>query len=239
MRIVVAIPFSPWPVRKGTDRLIMNLLAGLSAHHEVALAAMALGREELARLREIETPSIRVAAMLAPHRRGFSRRVWRKVRNSALALLAGVPARVSYAAPRPYLELVADTARDMGADIVLANYWHLYRLPDLLETGKPVLVTHDLDFAVNPGRLALAPRGIRRAAAACRARSLERIERLAYERYKAILTVTRADADALGRDPSLRGKSIAALPLALDLSEFDPGAYERERNEILFVGTFH
>jgi glycosyltransferase involved in cell wall biosynthesis len=239
MRIVVAIPFSPWPVQRGIDRLIMNLLAGLSAHHDVALATMALGREDLARLREIEGPRIRIEAMLAPHRRGFGQRAWRKARNLALGLITGVPAQVNYAAPRSYLELIADTARTFEADIVLASYWHLYRLPDYVDTGKLVLVTYDLDFLVNPGRVGLRPRGMPRAIAALRARSLERIERMAYDRYETILTVTEADAEILSRDPSLKGKRIASLPLALDLSEFDPTAYRRENDRVLFLGSFH
>ncbi len=239
MRIVVAIPFSPWPVRKGTDRLIVNLLEGLSSSHEVVLVTMALGRGELSRLREIEGPRIRVEAMLAPHRRGAGGRIWYKARNLAFALFAGVPAQVSYAAPHAYLELVAGTARSFGADIVLANYWHLYRLPEYIDPRKLALITHDLDFLVNPARLSLMPRGITRAAAALRARSLERIERMAYERFETILTVTGADAERLGSDPAWGGKRIRPLPLALDLAEFDPTAYARERNSILFMGTFH
>jgi glycosyltransferase involved in cell wall biosynthesis len=239
VRIVVAIPFSPWPVRRGIDRLIMNLLAGLSAHHEVVLVTMALGRDDLARLREIEGPRTRVEAMLAPHRRGFGQKIWHKARNLAKGAITGVPAQVSYAAPRPYLELIADTARSFRADIVLASYWHLYRLPDYADPEKLVLVTYDLDFLVNPGRVRLRPRGIPRAVAALRARSLERIERMAYERYERILTVTEADAEVLGRDPSLRGKRIASLPLALDLSEFDPTAHRRANDGVLLLGSFH
>ena len=157
----------------------------------------------------------------------------------ASALFTGVPAQVSYASPRAYLDLVADTARSFGADLVLANYWHLYRLPEYVDPAKLALITHDLDFLVNPARLGLKPRGIPRAAAALRARSLERIERLAYERYGTILTVTKADAERLGRDPDWKNKRIRSLPLALDLSEFDPAAYSRERNSILFMGTFY
>ena len=239
MRIVVAIPFSPWPVGKGTDRLIMNLLRGLSTSHEVTLVTMALGREELSRLREIEGPRIHIEAMLAPHRRGIVHKIWHKVRNMALAFLTGVPAQVSYASPRAYLELVSHIALTFKADLVLANYWHLYRLPEYVDPRKLALITHDLDFLVNPGRLNLKPRGIQRSAAAIRARSLERIERQAYERFETILTVTGADSDLLGRDPTLAGKRIAPLPLALDLSEFDPNAYQRARDRVLFLGTFH
>ena len=239
MRIVVAIPFSPWPVRSGTDRLIMNLLEGLSSSHEVTLVTMALGREELSRLQEVEGPHIRVEAMLAPHRRGLAAKLWHKCRNLAAALLTGVPPEVNYASPDAYLELIARTARSERADLILANYWHLYRLPDHVETRTLVLITHDLDFAVNRHRLRLAPGGIRRALAARRARTLERIESLAYERYGTILTVTPADAERLGGEPAMKGKRIAPLPLALDLSTFDPAVHTRERDRVLLLGTFH
>lgn len=239
MRIVVAIPFSPWPVRKGTDRLIMNLITGLSASHEITLVTMALGRDELERLREIETPRIRVESILAPHRRGFAGKAWHKARNTAFALFGGVPALVSYASPRVYLELVERVTRSREADLVLANYWHLYRLTEYIDPGKLVLVTHDLDFMVNPGRLSLLPSGIHRWAAKRRIRSLERIERMAYERYETILTVTAADAERLAGDPAYEDKRIAPLPLALDLSEFDPSGYTRENDNMLFMGTFY
>ena len=52
MKIVVALPYAPWPVARGIDRLVMNLIEGLSARHEVVLVTMALGRNDLERLAE-------------------------------------------------------------------------------------------------------------------------------------------------------------------------------------------
>jgi len=238
MRIIVALPYASWPVTKGTDRLILNLLDGLAVNHDVTLVAMALSRGDLERLREIEKPRVAVRAILAPHRRDIFHRLYHKNMNVAKAIFAGVPAQVGYAAPTAFLRLIADTAKERKADLVLASYWHLYRLPGLLKDSKLALVTHDLDFLVNPARLD-AMSGVSRFFAARRLKALERIERKAYEAYDTILTVTPSDAEALARQPIAAGKAVYALPLALDLAEFNPAAYERERNRILFMGTFY
>jgi len=238
MRIIVALPYASWPVTKGTDRLILNLLDGLAVNHDVTLVAMALSRGDLERLREIEKPRVAVRAILAPHRRSILHRIYHKNMNVAKAIFAGIPAQVSYAAPKALVRLIADTAKERKADLVLASYWHLYRLPELVKNSKLALVTHDLDFLVNPARLD-AMSGASRFFVARRLKALERIERKAYEAYETILTVTPSDAEALARHPAAAGKAVYALPLALDLGAFNPAAFERVRNRILFMGTFY
>jgi glycosyltransferase involved in cell wall biosynthesis len=238
MRIIVAIPYAPWPVTKGTDRLILNLLDGLAANHEVTLVTVALNRGDLERLREIEKPRIEVRAILAPHRRSIFHRIYYKKMNILKAVFAGVPAQVSYAAPGEFVRLIVDTAKERKADLVLASYWHLYRLPELVKETKLALVTHDLDFLVNPARLH-AMSGVSRFFAAGRLKALERIERKAYGRFETILALTPSDAEALARHPAAAGKAIYPLPLALDLGAFDPAAYERGRNRILFMGALY
>lgn len=238
MRIVVALPYAPWPVTKGTDRLVLNLLDGLAARHDVTLVAMALSAGDLERLHEIERPRVAVRAIIAPQRRSVLGRVSSKGTNLLKAAFGGVPLQVSYAAPPELLRLIADTARERNADLVLASYWHLYRLPDLVTGSKLALVTHDLDFLVNPARLA-AMSGASRAAAAIRLRGLERIERKAYGRYETILTVTPSDAETLARHPLGAGKAVYPLPLGLDLGAFSAAARAREPNRILFMGTFY
>jgi glycosyltransferase involved in cell wall biosynthesis len=238
MKIVVAHFSAPWPIMKGNDRLIMNLLGGLAVNHEVTLVTMALSADSLDRLREIETPRIAVSAIVAPNKRSPFHRLYYKSVNNAKAVLTGVPAQVGYAAPGELLRLIADTAKEWAADIVLASYWHLYRLSEYVDASRLVLITHDLDFLVNRGRLRSLG-GIGRIIAANRLRAMERIERKAYERYDTILTVTPSDAETLARDPVAAGKAVYALPLALDLSTFDHRSFERERNTILLMGTFH
>ncbi|RKZ07852.1 hypothetical protein DRQ05_02485 [bacterium] len=237
MRIVVVVPFTPWPIRKGTDRLIVNLLDGLSVRHEVTLVTMTVDRWELDRISELERPRVKIRAILAPHRKSLFHKLYFKAKNLVSLLFVRVPMEVSYAAPEEFLRLIAEVSRDVKADLILASYWHLYRLTEYIETSKLVLVTHDIDFIVNSMRVRSLG-GFRRKIAEYKSKIMEEIEREAYKRYRTILTVTPEDAEILKRTDVGRAKDIHPLPLGIDLAAFDPGRYERESGLILMLGTF-
>ncbi len=239
MKIVVTVPYTPWPVTRGTGRLIVNLISGLSKRHEVTLVTMTLSKAGLERLKELEKPGVKVRAMIAPHRQGASGKLLRKVRNVISDYVRGIPQDVSYSAPPEFLRLIADTAADESADLVLASYWHMYRLSDYVSDTKLALVTHDMDYIINRERLKLECTGGRRIMSEKEAGRLERIETEAYRRFDTILTVTSSDAEALGCISAYEGKKILPLPLALDLSIFSPGTFDIETNRILFLGSFH
>jgi glycosyltransferase involved in cell wall biosynthesis len=239
MKIVVTVPYTPWPVTRGTGRLIINLIEGLSRRHEVTLVTMTLTEGELGRLKELEKPGIKVRAMIAPHRKGASGKLLRKVRNVINDYLRGIPQDVSYSAPPEFLQLIADTASGESVDLVLASYWHMYRLSDYVRGPKLALITHDMDYIVNRERLKLHCTGSNRMKAEKAAARLERIEIEAYRRFDTILTVTASDAEVLKGNTAYEEKKILPLPLALDLSVFAPGAYERDRERILFLGSFY
>jgi hypothetical protein len=239
MKIVVTVPYTPWPVTRGTGRLIINLIGGLSKRHEVILVTMTLSRAGLERLKELEKPGVKVRAMLAPHRRGASGKLLRKVRNVISDLVSDIPQDVSYSAPAEFLSLIADTASRESADLVLASYWHMYRLPEFVKDTRLALVTHDMDYLVSRDRLSLARTGPERMKSEKEAGRLERFEMMAYRRFDTILTMTASDTEAMLGIPACREKTILPLPMALDLSVFTPGAFEREKNRILFLGSFH
>ena len=233
MKIIVTVPYTPWPVTRGTGRLIVNLIEGLSKRHEVTLITMTLSEGELERLKELEKPGIKVRAMLAPHRKGASGKLLRKVRNVISDFVSGIPQDVSNSAPPEFLRLIADTAADEAVDLVLASYWHMYRLSDYVSGSKLALVTHDMDCIVNRERMKLQCAGPDRIKAEKSASRLERIETEAYRRFDTILTVTASDAEVLKNHPAYEDKKILPLPLALDLSVFSPDAFKREKNRQL------
>jgi glycosyltransferase involved in cell wall biosynthesis len=239
MKIVVTVPYTPWPVTRGTGRLIVNLIEGLSKHHEVTLVTMTLSKAGLEKLRELERPGVKVRGMIAPHRQGASGKLLRKMRNVIYDFLRGIPQDVSYSAPPEFLRLIAETAVAWPADLVLASYWHMYRLSDYLSGPRLALVTHDMDYIVNRERIRLADTGSGGVKSEKEAARLERIETEAYRRFDTILTVTASDAEVLRGIHAYEGKKIMPLPLALDLSVFTPGAFEREKGRILFLGSFH
>jgi glycosyltransferase involved in cell wall biosynthesis len=239
MKIVVTVPYTPWPVTRGTGRLIVNLISGLSKRHEVTLVTMTLSKAGLERLKEFEKPGVKVRAMIAPHRQGASGKLLRKVRNVISDYVRGIPQDVSYSAPPEFLRLIADTASDESADLVLASYWHMYRLSDYVSDSRLALVTHDMDYVVNRERLKLECTEESRIKSEKEASRLERIETEAYRRFETILTVTASDAEVLRGIHAYEGKKILPLPLALDLSVFSPGTFDREPDRILFLGSFH
>ncbi|MBU8923155.1 MAG: glycosyltransferase family 4 protein [Bacteroidales bacterium] len=231
MKILIALPYSPYPVERGTGRLIMNLIDGLSSRHEVILSTMTLSTTDLDRLGDIRRQSVNLAAMVAPHRRSFLHRIFYKLKNMSISMIHSIPREVSYAAPAVFLELIRSVAEAEDVDLVIANYWHLFRLPSLMDGRPVVLLTHDLDYLVK--RENGAERTGNR-----ESRMRESIEKKAYEEYPAIITVTEKDADTLKKMPYLAGKSIVGLPASMDLNEFSPAFHERLKDTLLFPGLF-
>ena len=235
MKILVALPYSPYPVERGTGRLIMNLIDGLSSRHEVILSTMTLSTENLKRLDEIKRPSVEIAAMVAPHRRSFFHKIFYKLKNIYSSIFHSIPREVSYAAPEPFLGLIRDTVEVEDVDLVIANYWHLFRLPGMLPGHPVVLLTHDLDHLVSREKKGGGNTGQKESR---EFRMRESIEKLAYREYPAIIAVTEKDADTLRGMPYLAGKTIVDLPASMDLDEFSPVFCDRRRGTLLFLGQF-
>lgn len=237
MRILIALSYAPYPVKRGTDRLVMNLIEGLSKNHTVTLAAMTLEEGDDTVLGSIESERVVVRSILAPNRRSLRHRLYYKARNMAISALRGIPEQTLYAAPPEYIRLVRETAKSSGIDLVLAFYWHLYALPAELPGVPVAIATQDVDFLVHPERVKRAKGGIEKILASTEAGKRERIERLAYESASIILTVTDRDRDAL-RGIYGRDKTIETIPLAMDLESYTPGMIEREGDLILFIGAY-
>jgi glycosyltransferase involved in cell wall biosynthesis len=238
MKIVLTVPFTPWPVTRGTDRLMVNLIEGLSKRHEVTLVTQSLSSEGLERLKDLEKPGVRVRGILAPHRRPPAGKLLRKIRNVFIDRTGGVPEEISYAAPPEFLREIAAAAEDVDADLVIATYWHMYDLPRYVKGRRLVLATMDVDHVVSREKLKFSTGGPDRVRAEKMARRLAEYELEAYERYDTILTVTDADADMIRGGSSPGGKIILPMPMAMDLSLFHPEAFEREKNRIVFLGSF-
>ncbi len=238
MRILLALSYSPYPVSRGTDRLIMNLIKGLSERHEVDLVTMVLERGGGEVLKEIEGGNVSVHSILAPNRRSAAHRAYYKMSNLLLSVLGGVPVQVMYAAPDAFLELIINTAKKREADLVLASYWHLYELPRLLTGTKLALITHDIDYLIHSQRLSLVSGSIPRFLKGIDARRRARIEREAYRRYETIITLTRKDEETLRNESGMSGKRILTLPLAMDLDVFDRSETDRENDRIVLMGSF-
>ncbi len=238
MRILIALSYSPYPVLSGTDRLVMNLIRGLSAKHEVRLVTMTLEKECIKTLSEIENKKVSVSSILAPHRRGFAYKLFYKLRNILYAFLFMMPMQILYAAPGKYLRLVTRVSRQWKADLVLVNYWHLYKLHKMIKDSETILLTHDLDYLVNPGRISSISGLFRKWLKGVDLGMKRKIEKKAYRNFDRILTVTSKEAKELKAFLGDENKFVKAIPMAIDLEKFNPAIYQRQRNRVLFVGNF-
>lgn len=239
MKILIALSFSPWPVRRGTDRLIINLLRGLSRRHQVKLATMVLEREGLTALRELEGDGVTVEAMVAPHRKSLFHRVVLKLWNLFRSVIMRVPVQTLYAAPRAYLDMVAGAARNWNPDLTIVNYWHLRKLAGMLKGSEKALLTHDLDFMNYPERIRAEKGKLRKALTGYRLRVKAETEKRAYRAFDRILTVTGKEAADLEQYLGNSRKKIIELPMAMDLEKFKTGGSERQKNVILLMGVFY
>jgi len=238
LKIVIALSYSPYPIRSGTDRLVMNLIRGLSERHYVKLVTMTLERQNIEKLREIENERVSVTAIIAPQRRGFAGKLFCRVKNILLLLFSRIPHDTLYAAPGRYLKLVKRVARSWKADLVLVNYWHLYKLHKMLRGFEVVLVTHDLDYLVHPGRISSTSGFFRRWLKSIDIAMKMRIEKEAYRSFDKILTVNVQEAEELKKYFNDREKVVKALPMAIDLGRFNPSGYRRKPNRVLLIGNF-
>ncbi len=237
MRILIALSYAPYPVKRGTDRLVMNLIEGLSKNHEVALVTMTLEEREDTVLKRIENERITVRSILAPNRRSLLHRLYYKSRNKALSALRKIPEQTLYAAPPEYIRFVRETARRQSVDLVIAFYWHLYELPSKLRGVPVAIATQDVDFLVHPERVKRARGRIGKILTSTEAGKRERVERLSYESASIVLTVTDRDRDVL-RGIYGSDTTIETMPLAMDLGSYRPGMSEREKDLIVFIGAY-
>jgi len=237
MKILLALSYAPYPVGRGIDRLVVNLIRALSSRHDVSLVTMALDREGLGALEGLERDRVKVCAMLAPNKRSAAHRALYKVVNHLRALVTAVPVQVLYATPRSYIDLIERTAEEEDADLVLASYWHHYDLPKHLPGRRCVLVTYDIDYLIHAERLRYTAGGARAGIAGFDARRMERIEKTAYCNYGTILTVTNRDAEVVRALTEGGGALVGTLPLGIDLGRFRPGAFTRRPGRILFLGA--
>ncbi|HEM46524.1 MAG TPA: glycosyltransferase, partial [Alphaproteobacteria bacterium] len=161
------------------------------------------------------------------------RAAWR-ARNAAVRRLKDMPRQTLFAAPPPFLDMVRRTAAETGADLVIANYWHLWELAGTTGAAAEALLTHDVDFRVQEER---ARRGLPSFPAA-EARRRERIEREAYRRFDRIVTVTPRDAETITALDESGGKIVTTMPHAIDLERFRPAGETRRGDTILMLGSF-
>jgi len=237
MNVLLVTASCPFPVRRGRDRLIENLIAGLTPRNHVTLVTMTLGAEEERAVAALANPRLTVRTMRAPHKRSLFHRALQKGINGSRLLGALMPMQVSYARPAAFVAHAKEVAADMRPDVVFAIYWHLFDLPLHIKSFPVALITCDVDFLVHAERIRRGGMRFGAPIARIEAELSARIEKRAYATYDTVIALTGEDARAIARASGKKDEDIMTLPLALDLDFFKPPETDRERNTVLLSGA--
>ncbi len=237
MKILLAVPYSPYPVTRGFDRLMVNLIDGLSANNRVVLVTMCFSEREIDLLKSIERDGLAIKPMIAPNKRSICTKIQFKLMNAIRLAAKGITPEVSYASPSRFLDLIAGTAEEESPDLIVSSYWSLYQVPRMLPDFRNVLLTLDLDYLAVNAKLAFSNGPIRRRVDSLRARLNERAEKEAYRLFDSILTVTDLDTENLRSEFGGPKKNISTLPISIDLEEFGRHGTERSKDKLLITGN--
>ncbi len=233
-RILIVKPVLPYPPEQGTKVLSFAMIESLAQEYDVTLLARILGPSEAEHARALERWCTRVVTVLPANRRGFAARVVYKVAYSLRSFATRRSLKSLYDCPG---SLVA-CARSLAAepfDLVIVEYWQLFPLLEIFPRASTVLLTHDIDQAVNRDRALLERNPVRRLTAMMGAALERREETRAYRRASRVWALTADDARAVTRLSG--GTEADVLPFGLPESAFVRETGARDSREVLFIGA--
>ncbi len=234
-RILLVKPVLPYPPVQGTKVLSFGVIESLAQEFDVTVLARILDPAEREHARALETWCSRVVTVLPPNRRGWTRRIAYKIGYIARSLVGGRSLKSLYDCPGAFIRAARELARE-PFDLVILEYWQLYPLLDVFPRARTVLLTHDIDLAVNRERVRFEASPLARVRAMRRWR-VERLEEVrAYRAARCVWALTARDADAV-RELTDGRTAVDVLPFGLAASSFVEHAGPRDSNEVLFLGA--
>jgi glycosyltransferase involved in cell wall biosynthesis len=259
-KILIVKPFVPYPPDQGTRVLSFGLIRTLQEKFDVTVLTLMAGIEETAAARELENHCSRVVSVLAPNRKSVFHRAGYKLWYSALSTFGRRSMKSLYDCPG----VLVREARHLAAedfDLVVLEYWQIYRLLDLFPSDRVVLLTHDVELLVNRHNALLERHLLRKLSKVHRWLKEQREELIAYRRAPRVLALTERDAAAVrkirsGAPPRSRGAGVEppataseawedafssaggvhVLPFGLNTDSYTESSIVRNPREVLFMG---
>lgn len=233
-RILVIKPIVPYPPDQGTKIVTFGLVRALQHDFDVTVMARAMSPADLKYAQELELWCSRVVTVLAPNRKSLFHRVAYKIYYQLVSTIRRRSLKSLYDCPGVFVKQAKRLAAE-DFDLIIVEYWQLYRMLGVFSADKTVLVTHDIDQLVNR-EISLLERNLVAKIKAVRRWLLERQEELeAYRSARHIWTLTERDklyVQRLCRDKC----SVDVLPFGLDTEYFAPSGMSRNPGEVLFLG---
>jgi glycosyltransferase involved in cell wall biosynthesis len=233
-RILLIKPVLPYPPDQGTKVVSFGLIKALGPRFDVTVLARLMSRGEAARARELEQWCARVFTVLAPSRKSIFHRAAYKAFYHVKSALLRRSLRSLYDCPGAFLEAGRALSKE-HFDLVIIEYWQLYRMARFFPPDRCVLLTHDIDILVNR-QLTLLERSLPRKIQALRRWIVERKEEItAYRGCRRVWTLTERDKAAV-EEIQHDGREVSVLPIGIDTALFSPPGMKRAPGEVLFLG---
>lgn len=233
-RILLVKPILPYPPDQGTRVVSTAILDALSEAHDVTVLARVLDDREVALARELEKRVARVVTVYPRNRRSLAAKIAYRAAYTLRSIFTGRSMKSLYDCPGAFVRAARALAQE-DFDLVIVEYWQLYPLLGVFPADHTVLLTHDIDLAVNAKRALLEQGLFAKASALRRWRIEQREEVRAYRRARHIWALTPRDAHA-ARTLSGGSASVSVLPFGLPEERFLP-VTTRTSREVLFMGA--
>ncbi len=234
-RVLIIKPVLPYPPNQGTRILSFEIIQTLAPHTELTVACRTVTDEDTANISELEKHCHRVVAVPAPNKKSLLHRIGFKLGYGLQSLLFRRSLKALYDCPAAFRRAVRQLDPE-SFDLIIVEYWQLFRMFPLLPMDKVVLLTHDIDWDKNR-RAALLDKMVLSKIAKVRTWLNEKNEETAaYLTARNIWALTERDADAV-REVNPKA-NVQVLPFGIDPERFPPpdqGVDRRER--ILFMGA--
>jgi len=226
VRLLVVGPRFPWPLDKGDQLTVFNMVKHFSRQHQVALVTFAEPNLPPDVMRRVADHAERVKVV--PHRRAAA------YAGALRALFTGGVLQVGYHSSRRMARAVAKMVADFRPDVV---YAHTIRMaPYLAALPNPKVLGMQISMALNYGRLAgFARSPLWRLLYRLEAARARRYEPRITAEFDRCLLISEADAGALGPQ---RPVNVVINPHGVDFDHFtSDGSVAEEPGRIVFTGN--
>jgi glycosyltransferase involved in cell wall biosynthesis len=233
-RILLIKPVLPYPPDQGTKVASFGLIKALKPRFEVTVLARLTSRGEDESARELEQWCSRVVTVMAPSRKSIFHRVAYKAFYHLKSALLHRSLRGLYDCPGAFLRAGRELSKE-HFDLVIIEYWQLFRMARFFPPDRCVLLTHDIDILVNR-QVTLLERSLHRKIQALRRWIVERREEIAaYRGFRRVWTLTERDKAAV-EEICHDGRKVDVLPVGVETALFAAPGMRRTRGEVLFLG---
>ena len=234
-KILLIGPVVPYPPDQGSRETMLSFITVLNDQFDITVLALALNKQDVEHAWELKQHCDRVLTAMAPSGKSTLHRTAYRIFYYLKSAILRRSLKQLYDCPGPLLN-AARVLSGEQFDLVIVSFWQLIRVIKLFPPDKTLLVAYDIDMLKNH-QISLLERNLMKKIQAVRKWLMERPEELAAYRWvRHVWALTEQDRGVIEKICRDSG-SVDVLPFALDMDFYAPSGMQRNRGEILIMGS--